>query len=83
MKRREIKFNNARDAANWMLNHPLEHVYDEYNNYWLLGPYSNVIEYNYEIDIENLIWDMDRYSVEEFIERFDGLEMIAYEDIKL
>ena len=35
MKRREIKFDNARDAANWMLNHPLERVYDEYNNYWV------------------------------------------------
>ena len=70
MQNNKVSFNNSRDAAQWLVNHPLEHLYDEYGNYVVWGPYSNVIEYNYEIDNENGIWYMDRYNIDEFISYF-------------
>ena len=63
-----MKYTNAKDALNWLVNHPLEKLYDRYGNFYLWGPYSNVIEYHYEIDIENWIWDMDRINANEFLE---------------
>lgn len=63
-----MKYINAKDALNWMLNNPLKELYDQYGNYYLWGPYSNVIEYHYEVDIENWIWDMNRITVDEFLE---------------
>ena len=63
-----MKYTNAKDALNWLVNHPLEKLYDQYGNFYLWGPYSNVIEYHYEIDIENWIWDMDRINANEFLE---------------
>ena len=63
-----MKYTNAKDALNWLVNHPLEKLYDQYGNFYLWGPYSNVIEYHYEIDIENCIWDMDRINANEFLE---------------
>jgi hypothetical protein len=63
-----MKYTNAKDALNWLVNHPLEKLYDQYGNFYLWGPYSNVIEYHYEIDIENWIWDMDRINADEFLE---------------
>lgn len=63
-----MKYTNTKDALNWLVNHPLEKLYDQYGNFYLWGPYSNVIEYHYEIDIENWIWDMDRINVTEFLE---------------
>lgn len=63
-----MKFNSSKEALNWMLNNPLKKLYDQYGNYYLWGPYSNVIEYHYEVDIENWIWDMDRITVDEFLE---------------
>lgn len=68
------RFYNAQDALNWMINHPLEKLYDKYGNYYLWGPYSNVIEYNYEIDIENAIWDMDRLNTDEFLSYGDFVD---------
>ena len=63
-----MKFDKAQDALNWLINHPLEKLYNQYGNFYLWGPYSNVIEYHYEIDIENWIWDMDRINADEFLE---------------
>ena len=63
-----MKFDKAQDALNWLINHPLEKLYNQYGNFYLWGPYSNVIEYHYEIDIENWIWDMDRINTDEFLE---------------
>lgn len=63
-----MKYTNAKDALNWLVNHPLEKLYDQYGNFYLCGPYSNVIEYHYEVDIENWIWDMDRINADEFLE---------------
>ena len=63
-----MKYTNAKDALNWLVNHPREKLYDQYGNFYLWGPYSNVIEYHYEIDIENWIWDMDRINADEFLE---------------
>lgn len=63
-----MKFNSSKEALNWMLNNPLKKLYDQYGNYYLWGPYSNVIEYHYEVDIENWIWDMDRITIDEFLE---------------
>lgn len=63
-----MKYTNAKDALNWMLNNPLKKLYDQYGNYYLWGPYSNVIEHHYEVDIENWIWDMDRINADEFLE---------------
>lgn len=64
-----------KEAISWMVNHPLKELYDEYGNYFIWGPYSNVIEHHYEIDNENAIWDFDRYSVEEFLKIFEDLEL--------
>lgn len=63
-----MKFDKSQDALNWLVNHPLEKLYDKYGNFYLWGPYSNIIEYHYEIDIENWIWDMDRINTDEFLE---------------
>ena len=77
-----MKFKNSKEAADWMVQHPEEHVYDQWG-YWAAyypnsydGPH---IEYNYEIDMENWIWDMDKLSIDEFVERFDGEELETLE----
>ena len=62
-----MKYTNAKDALNWLVNHPLEKLYDQYGNFYLWGHYSNIIEHHYEIDIENWIWDMDRINADEFL----------------
>lgn len=70
-----FRFDNPQDALNWMLNHPLEKLYDEYGNYYLFGPYSNIIEYWYyygdsEDENGNLIpgdWDYDKISCDQFL----------------
>ena len=71
-----MKFTDAKSALNWMLNHPLKGLYNEYGNYYLWGPYSNTIEYwhflgDWEDEDGNLYpgdWDMDRWSADEFLE---------------
>lgn len=30
-----------------LINHPIEKLYNQYGNFYLWGPYLNVIEYNY------------------------------------
>jgi hypothetical protein len=73
-----MKFNSSKEAADWMIEHPEEHVYDKYGNwaaYYLNSYDSPHIEYNYEIDIENWIWDMDKMSIEEFIGRFENEQL--------
>jgi hypothetical protein len=76
-----MKFKNSKEAADWMVEHPEEHVYDQWG-YWAAyypNSYDPHIEYNYEIDIENWIWDMDKMSIEEFIKRFNGEELETLE----
>ena len=71
-----MKFTNSKDALNWLINHPLKKLYvDEYGNYVIWGPYSNVIEYWHYIGGEDEgydPWDFDRLSSEEFIEQFNN-----------
>ena len=72
-------FNNSKDALNWMVNHPLEELYvDEYGNYVIWGPYSNVVEYWHYIGGEDEgydAWDMDRMSIDEFIDQYDNIKL--------
>lgn len=42
-----MKYINDKDALNWFINYPIEKLYDQYGNFYLWGPYLNVIEYNY------------------------------------
>lgn len=75
IKNKSMEFKNSKEAADWMIEHPEEQVYDQYGNFAAYYPDSYDgphVEYNYEVDIENWIWDMDKMSIEEFIDRFDG-----------
>lgn len=71
-----MKFSDSKSALNWMINNPLKKLYvDEYGNYVIWGPYSNVVEYWHYIGGEDESydpWDFDRLSPEEFIEQFDN-----------
>jgi len=71
-----MKFFDSKSALNWMINNPLKKLYvNEYGNYAICVPYSNVIEYWHYIDNEDEDygpWDLDRLSLEEFIEQFDN-----------
>lgn len=72
-------FNNSKDALNWMVNHPLEKLYvDEYGNYVIWGPYSNVVEYWHYIGDEDECydpWDFDRLSSDEFLKEYDNVKL--------
>ena len=72
-------FKNSKEALNWMIQNPLKKLYvDEYGNYVLLGPYSNVIEYWHYIGGEDEgydPWDMDRMSIDEFIDQYDNIKL--------
>jgi hypothetical protein len=71
-----MKFSDSKSALNWMINNPLKKLYvDEYGNYVIWGPYSNVVEYWYYIGGEDEgydPWDFDRLSPDKFIEQFDN-----------
>lgn len=71
-----MKFSDSKSALNWMINNPLKKLYvDEYGNYVIWGPYSNVVEYWHYIGGEDEgydPWDFDRLSPEEFVEQFDN-----------
>lgn len=67
-----MKFNNSKEAADWMIEHPEERVYNQWGNWVAYFPKSYGgphVEYNYEI--EEWLWDMDKMSIEEFIDRFE------------
>ena len=72
-------FKNSKEALNWMIQNPLKKLYvDEYGNYVLWGPYSNVIEYWHYIGGEDEgydPWDMDHMSIDEFIEQYDNVKL--------
>ena len=36
----KVKFNNSKEAVKWLVDHPLDKLYDEYGNYVIWGPYS-------------------------------------------
>ena len=75
-----VKINNSKEAAKWLVDHPLGKLYDEYGNYVIWGPYSNVIEYWHYIGGEDEgydPWDFDRFSLEEFINQFENIELIS------
>lgn len=71
-----MKFNKAQDALNWLINNPLKKLYDEYANYYVLIPNSNIIEYyhnlgDWEDEDGNFYpgdWDFDRINIDEFLE---------------
>ena len=74
-------YNNSKDALNWLINHPLEKLYvDEYGNYVIWGPYSNIIEYwhflgDWEDEDGNLYpgdWDFERLSIDEFLKEYEN-----------
>ena len=74
----KVKFNNSKEAIKWLVDHPLDKLYDEYGNYVIWGPYSNVIEYWHYIGDEDEgydPWDFDRLSLEEFINQFENIEL--------
>ena len=74
----KVKFNNSKEAIKWLVNHLLDKLYDEYGNYVIWGPYSNVIEYWHYIGGEDEgydPWDFDRLSLEEFINQFENIEL--------
>ena len=81
----KVKFNNSKEAIKWLVDHPGEHLYDEYGNYVVHVPegYGNIIEYYWftgdwedeEGNFEPGVWDFDRNSYEEFIDRFDKVEL--------
>jgi len=82
----KVKFNKSKDAAQWLVNHPDKRLYvDEYMNYVIWGPHSNVIEYWYflgdwEDEDGNFYpgdWDFDRLSIENFIDQFDNTELVS------
>jgi len=72
-------FENSKDALNWMVNHPLEKLYvDEYGNYVIWGPYSNVVEYWHYIGDEDEgydPWDFDRLSSDEFLKEYENTKL--------
>jgi len=79
-----MKFNNSKEALNWLVNNPDKRLYvDEYGNYVIWGSYSNIIEYwhflgDYEDEDGNLYpgdWDMDRMSADEFIKEYDNVKL--------
>lgn len=74
----KVKFNNSKEAVKWLVDHPLDKLYDEYGNYVIWGPYSNVIEYWHYIGGEDEgydPWDFDRLSLKEFINQFENIEL--------
>lgn len=74
----KVKFNNSKEAVKWLVDHPLDKLYDEYRNYVIWSPYSNVIEYWHYIGGEDEgydPWDFDRLSLEEFINQFENIEL--------
>ena len=74
----KVKFNNSKEAVKWLVDHPLDKLYDEYGNYVIWGPYSNVIEYWHYIGGEDEgydPWDFDRLSLEEFINQFENIKL--------
>lgn len=86
MERKEITFKTAKEMLEWMKSHPLKNVYDEYGNYYIWGPYSNVVENWFflgdaEDEDGNLIpgdWDYGKLTEEEFMERFEGEDLSEY-----
>lgn len=79
-----MKFNNSKDALNWLVNNPDKKLYvDEYGNYVIWGPHSSVVEYwhflgDYEDEDGNFYpgdWDMDRMSPNEFLKEYDNVEL--------
>lgn len=74
-----MKFESSSEALDWMIEHPLEHVYDEYGNYAVYIEDSNTVESfwftgDWEDDEGNFepgYWDMDKYAPEEFVEAFE------------
>lgn len=78
MENRKVRFENVQDALLWLMSHRNSYennskLFDEYGNYVIHSPYRNIIEYYYEIDLENGDWDFDRLNYEEFIDKFDGI----------
>lgn len=93
MKRKEIHFGSAKEMLEWMKAHPLKNVYDEYGNYLIWGPYSNIVEdWRFLGDSEdedgNFIpgdWDFDKLTEEKFLEFYEGSDLseyVAYENIE-
>lgn len=88
MEKRNVRFEDVQQALLWLMSHPGEHLYDEYGNYVVHVPvgYGNIIEYYWftgdwedeEGNFEPGVWDFDRNSYEEFINRFEGTILESY-----
>lgn len=82
-----MEFKSSNEALDWMIKHPLKRVCDQYGNYMVYIKDSNTIESfwstgewededgNYEPDY----WNMDKYTPEEFVEAFDGVQLKTQE----
>lgn len=74
-----MKFESSSEALDWMMEHPLKRVYDEYGNYAVYVEDSNTVESFWftgdwedaDGNFEPGYWDMDKYAPEEFIEAFE------------
>lgn len=74
-----MKFKNSSEAIDWMMEHPLKRVYDQYGNYAVYVEESNMVESFLFIgewedadgNFEPGYWNMDKYAPEEFVEAFE------------
>lgn len=82
-----MEFKSSSEALDWMVEHPLERLYDQYGNYMVYVEESDTIESfwftgDYEDENGNFepgYWDMIRYSLEEFVEAFDDVPLETQE----
>lgn len=82
-----MEFKSSSEALDWMMEHPLERLYDQYGNYMVYVEESDTIESfwftgDYEDENGNFepgYWDMIKYSPEEFVEAFDGVQLETQE----
>lgn len=82
-----MEFKSSSEALDWMMEHPLERLYDQYGNYVVYVEESNIVESfyftgDYEDENGNFepgYWDMDKYAPEEFVEAFDDVQLETQE----
>lgn len=75
-----MKYTNAKDALNWLINNPNKKLYDKWYNYYVLSEYGNYIEFHhYEIDFDEdsndiSFWDYDLENFTDFLDNNIELE---------
>lgn len=80
-----MKFNNYKDALNWMKEYPIKHqIYDEYGNYFIWGSTTNSIRFIYFEDTNSYDSYEISYSENDFKNMFDeSKDNLEYITVKI